>query len=110
MMHKPLHPGEIVKDALFTDTDLTVIKAAKKLKVDRSTLSRLLNGHSSISPDMACRLSLLLKTSAEMWMNIQKDYDLWQAQERNRKLKIKPLSFVPIKVKSGQESSLLHAC
>lgn len=110
VIHKPLHPGEIVKDALFTDTDLTVIKAANKLKVDRSTLSRLLNGHSSISPNMAYRLSLLLKTSAEMWMNIQKDYDLWRAQERNKKLKIKPLSFVPVKAKNGRETSLLHAC
>lgn len=91
IMYKPLHPGEIVRDALFTDTDLTVGEAANRLKVDRTTLSRLLNGHSGISPDMAYKLSLLLNTSPEMWMNIQKDYDLWEAKSRNRGIKIKPL-------------------
>jgi addiction module HigA family antidote len=90
-MHKPLHPGAIVKDALFTDTDLTISEAASRLKVDRTTLSRLLNEHSGISPDMAYRLSLLLNTSAEMWINVQKDYDLWAAKRRNRGIKIKAL-------------------
>lgn len=91
IMHKPLHPGEIVRDALFTDTDLTVSEVAKKLKIDRTTFSRLLNGRSGISADMAYKLSLLLNTSAEMWMNLQRDYDLWQARQKNKRLKIKPL-------------------
>ncbi|MGD9152140.1 MAG: HigA family addiction module antitoxin [Gammaproteobacteria bacterium] len=91
IMHKPLHPGEIVRDALFTDTDLTVTEVAKELKIDRGTLSRLLNSHSGISADMAYKLSLLLNTSAEMWMNIQRDYDLWHARRKNKSLKIKEL-------------------
>lgn len=91
IMYEPLHPGEIVKDALCTNTDLTVSLAAKKLKVDRTTLSRLLNNHAGISPDMAYRLSLLLNTSAEMWMNVQRDYDLWQVQQKRGKIKISPL-------------------
>lgn len=91
IIHDPLHPGEIVKDALFDETRLTVTKAAARLKVDRSTLSRLLNGHSGISPDMAYRLSLLLGTSAEMWLNIQRDYDLWQIRCHSARLKIEPL-------------------
>ena len=92
IIHKPLHPGEIVKDALFTDTDLTVSAAAELLKVDRTTLSRLLNGHAGISADMAYRLAKLLATSEEMWMNIQRDYDLWLVHQRTKVLKIKPLS------------------
>ncbi|MGD9108572.1 MAG: HigA family addiction module antitoxin [Gammaproteobacteria bacterium] len=91
VMHKPLHPGKIVKDTLFNNTDLTVSEVASKLKVDRTTFSRLLNGRSGISADMAYKLSLLLNTSAEVWMNLQRDYDLWQARQRNKKLKIQPL-------------------
>ena len=91
-MYKPLHPGEIVRDALLTDTGLTVDSAAKKLGVNRTTLSRLLNGHSGISPEMAYRLSMLLNTSVEMWMNIQRDYDLWKVRQFVKKVKIKPLS------------------
>ncbi|MBN2689207.1 MAG: HigA family addiction module antidote protein [Gammaproteobacteria bacterium] len=97
IMYNPLHPGEIVKDALFTDTDLTVSGAAKLLRVDRTTLSRLLNGRSGISADMAYKLSMLLGVSEEMWMNLQRDYDLWLAHKRNRTLKIKPLSKLHIK-------------
>ena len=90
--HQPLHPGEIVKDALLNDTGLTVTEAAKRLQVDRSTLSRLLNGHAGISVDMAYRLSLLLNTSPEMWLNIQQDYDLWRVKHNVKRLNIKPLT------------------
>lgn len=83
VMHSPLHPGEIVKDALFNDTELkTVGEVALKLDIDRTTLSRLINGHSGISPEMAYKLGRLLGTSTEMWMNIQRDYDLWMVHEK----------------------------
>lgn len=78
-MHKPLHPGEIVRDALCNqETGLSVSEAALRLGVERTTLSRLLNGHAGISPEMAMRLSMLLNTSIEMWLNIQRDYDIWK--------------------------------
>jgi antitoxin HigA-1 len=89
-MHKPLHPGEIVKDALFNDkTGLTVTIAAKLLNIQRTTLSRLINGHSGISREMALRLAMFLGTSVEMWLNIQRDYDIWVVQHQHPKPKIK---------------------
>lgn len=93
IIHEALHPGEIVKDALFNESNLTVTEAARLLQVDRTTLSRLLNCHSGISADMACRLGLLLGTSAEMWMNIQKDYELSIAYQKNNNLKIKQIKY-----------------
>jgi addiction module HigA family antidote len=95
IMHNPLHPGEIVRDALFNETGIdSVGDAAQRLKVNRITLSRLLNGHSGISPEMAYRLSLLLNTSPEMWLNIQRDYDLWQIKKhfKQKHLKIDRLA------------------
>jgi len=91
-MNNPLHPGEIVKDALIDGAKLNVTKAAKKLKVSRTALSRLLNGHTGISPEMAVRLSKLLNTSIEMWINLQAQYDVWQISRTAHKIKIKPLS------------------
>lgn len=91
VIHKPLHPGMIVKDALLTGTDLNVTLAAEQLGIDRTTLSRLLNGHIGISPEMALRLSLFLNTSPEMWMNLQRDYDLWCLSKKRNKIKVKPL-------------------
>lgn len=91
-MYKPLHPGEIVRDAICNEeTRLTVSEAALKLGVQRTTLSRLLNGHAGISPEMAMRLAMLLGTSIEMWLNIQRDYDIWKVQHMRPKLKVKLL-------------------
>ena len=63
IMHNPPHPGEIVKDALIDGAQLSVTKAANKLGISRTALSRLLNGHAGISPEMAVRLSKLLHTN-----------------------------------------------
>ena len=91
-IHEPLHPGEIVKDALLNEgTGLTVTSAAEKLGIERGTLSRLLNGHSGISPEMAMRLSIFLNTSVELWMNIQRDYDIWQLKNKRRQWTTRPL-------------------
>lgn len=91
MMHEPLHPGAIVKDALIDGANLTVTEAANKLGISRTALSRLLNCHVGISPEMGLRLSKLLGTSIEMWINIQAQYDTWQISKIAHKIKIKPL-------------------
>lgn len=90
-MHEPLHPGEIVKDALIDGAGLSVTEAASKLGVSRTALSRVLNGHTGISPEMALRLSKLLRTSIEMWINIQAQYDTWKISKMADKIKVKPL-------------------
>lgn len=81
MINKPLHPGSIVKEICVTATGLTVGEVAAKLDVDRTTFSRLINEHAGISSEMAIRLSKALDTSPEMWMNLQRDYDLYLAKK-----------------------------
>ena len=92
VMHKPLHPGEIVKEILIEGAKLSVTNAAEHLGVNRTTLSRLLNAHIGISPEMAIRLSKLLEgTDTLLWMNLQRDYDLWVAEKNSNKIKVVPL-------------------
>ena len=91
IMHEPLHPGLIVKDTLIDDAELTVTEAAKRLGVTRTTLSRLLNGHAGISPEMALRLSKFLGTSVELWINLQAQYDVWQITQHSNDVRVKPL-------------------
>ncbi|MDX2346441.1 MAG: HigA family addiction module antitoxin [Legionella sp.] len=81
MMHKPLHPGVILNDVLIESTGLTISEAAVRLGVTRTTWSRLLNQHAGISPEMALRLSKLLNTSIEMWVNLQSQYDIWHVKQ-----------------------------
>lgn len=84
MMYNPPHPGDVLKDGVFTGTDITIADFAKRISVTRVTLSRILNGKASVSPDMALRLSAALGGSAETWLHMQANYDLWQAQQKPR--------------------------
>jgi addiction module HigA family antidote len=91
-MHNPPHPGEIVRALCLQPLGLSVTAAAQALGVSRKTLSSLLNGRSGISAEMAIRLSVALDTTAESWMRQQAQYDLWKAERRRRKLKVRKLS------------------
>lgn len=91
-MKSPLHPGEIVREILIEGAGLTVTAAAEHLGVSRTTLSRLLNGRIGISPEMAIRLAKLLrKTNTLLWMNLQRDYDIWTAENSKKKIHVIPL-------------------
>jgi addiction module HigA family antidote len=87
LMHNPPHPGLLVKRMLIEGAQLSITDAAKALGVGRVTLSKIINQKSGISPEMAVRLSLALKTSSEMWVNMQGMYDLWQAEKKRSKMK-----------------------
>lgn len=87
-IHKPLHPGLLVKDALIDQTGLSVTEAAARLGVSRVALSRLLNGRSSISAEMALRLAQFFQTSIESWLNLQMQYDVWLIKQKRNKIKV----------------------
>ena len=91
LMHNPPHPGEILRTLCLEPLGLSVTEAAKALGVSRKTLSSLLNGRTGISPEMAVRLSIALEKPATMWMNLQRDYDLYKAEKRRKKLKVEKL-------------------
>lgn len=81
-MFNPPHPGEILRELYLPDYNLSVTAFALKLGVSRTTASELVNCKNGISADMALKLSKALGTSAELWLNIQQAYDLWQAKKR----------------------------
>ncbi len=91
LMHNPPHPGEIIRELCIEPLGLSVTDAAKGLGVSRKTLSNILNGHAGISPEMAVRLSLAFDTSSESWLTQQLQYDLWQAEQRRKNLKVSKL-------------------
>jgi len=70
-MHNPPHPGEVLKDGVFTGTDISIVGFARRIGVTRVALSRVLNGKAAISPDMALRLADALGGSAESWLHMQ---------------------------------------
>ena len=84
-MHNPPHPGATLREDVLPALKLTVTDAAKQLGVTRATLSRVLNEHSAISPEMALRLEGWLGVEnggqADAWIAQQAEYDLWQARK-----------------------------
>jgi addiction module HigA family antidote len=94
LMHNPPHPGEILKELCLEPLGISVTEAAKALGVSRKTLSSIINGKAGISPEMAVRLSIAFNTSSESWLNQQTQYDLWQAEQHRKTLRVKRLSAV----------------
>jgi len=85
-MFNPPHPGEILREDVLPEMGLTVTEAANQIGVSRVALSRVLNGHAAISPEMALRLEDWLGVEnggrAEIWLTQQLAYDLWKARQK----------------------------
>ncbi len=92
-MHNPPHPGETLRDDVLPALGLSVTEAAEQLGVARPSLSRVLNGHAAISPEMALRIEKWLGVEnggrADLWLAEQTSYDLWQAR-MSFNAKVKP--------------------
>jgi addiction module HigA family antidote len=87
-MHDPAHPGEIVREECLKPLGLTVTAAAEALGVTRKALSDLLNGHTGVSPDMAIRLEQVFGSTADTWLRLQLQRDLWEARQRSDEIKV----------------------
>ena len=87
-MHNPAHPSEVLREWL--PEGMTVTKAAEELQVSRVTLSKVLNGKAGVTAGMALRLSVWLGTSPDIWLVMQTQWDLWQAEQQPRPI-IRPL-------------------
>lgn len=81
MIHNPLHPGVILQQDVLAPLELGVTQAAERLGVSRVTLSRILNGHSGISAQVAIRLEMAGISNAETWINLQAAFDLAKARQ-----------------------------
>jgi addiction module HigA family antidote len=75
----PTHPGGILKRHYLEPLALSVSRAATALGVSRKTVSKIINERGDITPDMALRLAKAFRTTPELWLNLQRNYDLWHA-------------------------------
>lgn len=87
-MRNPPHPGRIVRRECIEPLGVTVTEAAARLGVRRQTLNNLVNEKAGISPEMAIRLSKAFGSSPEVWLGLQMEYDLAQAEKRAGTIKV----------------------
>ena len=92
-MHNPAHPGEILRELYMKPLGLGVNETAAAVKVSRKHLSAIINGRAAVTAGMALRLAAAFRTDAELWLNLQGQYDLWEA--RSSKVSPKINSLVP---------------
>ena len=91
--HKPPHPGEFIRKVYLDPFKGSISRSeiARHLSVSRSNFNRLANEEIDLSSKMALRLSKVLGGTAESWMNMQTNYDLWQARKTLKVNDLQPL-------------------
>jgi addiction module HigA family antidote len=81
MERRPTHPGEILREDFLPDYGLTVASLAQAIGVSRQTVNELVRERRALSPEMALRLGRLFGNSPEVWLNLQRAVDLWDANQ-----------------------------
>ncbi len=95
MTRKPTHPGAILRYDYLEPLSLTVTALAKHLGVSRKHLSNVINEKVGVTTDLALRLSRAFDTTPDLWLNLQRKYDLWIAENTDADWKhIKSVSFI----------------
>lgn len=79
---KPAHPGSILRDDVLPALGIGVSEAARQLGVSRQMLHAVLAGRSAVSPEMAIRLGRFCGNGPHLWLRMQLEHDLWQAERR----------------------------
>jgi addiction module HigA family antidote len=87
-MKNPPHPGRIVRQECIEPLGLTITEAAVRLGVKRQTLNNLVNEKAGISPEMSIRLSKAFGSRPEVWLGLQMQYDLAQAEKTAHRIKV----------------------
>ena len=93
--HIPPHPGEFIRLVYLEPyaDKISRSEVSRKLGVARPTFNRLVNEQSNVSPEMAIRLSKVLGGSAQSWLNMQSQYDLYHAGKEAQLNKLQRLDF-----------------
>ncbi len=77
---KPEHPGSILRELYIEPLGVSNVELSKQLGVSRVTVNRLLNAKQGITAEMAVRLSKALNTTTVFWLNLQRNYDIWEVE------------------------------
>jgi addiction module HigA family antidote len=83
-----VHPGRILRHDCLEPLSLSVTEGAKVLGVSRQTLTKIINGRSGVSAEMAIRLAKAFGSTADTWARMQAAYDLAQARKNEHEIKV----------------------
>jgi addiction module HigA family antidote len=81
-----IHPGEILEKDFLEPMGITAYRLSKSIGVQQTRISQIIKGKTSITADMATRLSKYFGTSAEVWMNLQSQFDIRKVKQKNSEI------------------------
>lgn len=73
---KPMHPGEVLREEFLIPLNMSAGRLAKACGLPRTRIERIASEQTGITADTALRLGKVLGTTAELWLNLQNDYDV----------------------------------
>ena len=84
----PSHPGDFIRTEVIEELGLSATRVAEILGVRRATLSKVLNGHAALSPEMALRIEKAFDIRMEMLLRMQAWYDASQMRARANEIEV----------------------
>lgn len=99
-MRPPTHPGEMLFEEFVKPLELTQTELARRLGVSYPRINEIIKGRRSVTPDTALRLSHVLGMSADFWLGLQQDWDLWHAKNSLKAKEIKRLKPIQISLQN----------
>jgi addiction module HigA family antidote len=78
----PMHPGGVLREEFLVPLGLSAGALAKACGVPRTRIERIANGETAVTADTALRLGKALGTSAELWLNLQNEFDMRTAKSQ----------------------------
>jgi len=79
---KPTHPGEVLREDVLPAMHETVTGFARRVNMSRQSIHAILSGRRAISPEAALRIGKVVGNGARIWLAMQMEFDLWQAEEK----------------------------
>lgn len=92
----PTHPGEMLLEEFIKPLNLTRTEIARRLEISDSLLDDMIQGKCSVTPDTALRLGRVFGMSADFWLGLQQDWDLWHAMHCPEAEQINALQPLPM--------------
>lgn len=84
---KPTHPGEVLSEEFLKPMGISQTKLASHLGWSHAKINEIINGKRGVTAETALAFSDVFGTTAEFWINLQTNYDLWEAQQEHKKRK-----------------------
>ncbi|MBU6376103.1 MAG: HigA family addiction module antidote protein [Bdellovibrionales bacterium] len=84
---RPTHPGEILSEEFLRPLGISQTKLAAHLGWAHAKINEIVNGKRGVTAETALAFSDAFGTSAEFWINLQMNYDLWEAQQEHKRRK-----------------------